>query len=1503
MGTDMAPLPFGIPALDHLMGYSDCSSPDLDHCLRTSTSLTILGQDGTGKSAFALHLASTYRALRHRSLVVSDPMWEDLGPQPLVLYVSSDLKFSAAARMWDNFSLDEPWLRYVPSIPAYDIGFRRAIIDQVYYDLVVKLDPCRPDELAGRIQSLRAHPVPLQPEPRPHFEQSITFVDLSAMSTGDDWLFLTRLASAVPRTPGAPPNLLIVDSVAGLETFVGDRNSFGETMSRRARVAQLVQTAAQDWHTVFVVEEPQPGSHHPEEYVTDTVIHLRRQGGDERARRILEVEKCRGRSFADGEHTFQIRNGKGTSTGSWENPDDQMTFRRPEASADEDRNDFNAYIQVFPSLHYLSKELAGRMTLERKPAAKSNAPFGIRYLDDMLAKEDEDGIRGLPTGSVTSLIGDEGTLKSDLAEQFLRESFAFLPHLLGLMCFAVEEQRKSKKDINVVLKDFPKTHAECIEKHKTEFPHSVARLNDRLTQWLSSYERRRHKLTNVFSDCHRLLREDELNLALCPARQRRPLAPRWDESLYHSLSERNQRETDTVYSLALALMRASSGLLAPVVYISTSDTAADNIADHILKVQRNHLRKVLASHGIDESVYRAPLHRLIERFIIVRRVELADATGPQLWQIINACVTQALTLMGTDPSTLEKRESFPYAGDIRFVLNDLRLIRDTYPSVSADSLFLPTVVFRLRRMGVTALIVDSENGRPDMPLVHTMNGALRSLVDHQIYTWKVPFFGEERVAISVIPPLPGNAAGTIRELKYSSPEDVRQIEVDPNFSLYMGVEEGKPAAVPLEIILYEETPAFAEYIDAEQALFSHAFSPFRVDKPVIRVEKTRDYDGLRDYCHLPTETRLPFTLIFAVDEFWAGSQDSSLRGEGPYLYADLPDQQQKSRYIDSFGLFRDTRQQQKLGQHSANRSARFRQQNGGARCFYDSCLPTKLPTDSSRPPVRLDRIPFTWDFGFLLCNEKQWKNASSVHLPISDGDVKGIWNRLRRSEKRHQRFPAPTQAETRGGPSKAEPGDKRNVSWREFLEACCVVARVEERRTEKRVLPFDLATATPESVSCCLFEIWLSEIAADAVRLRETAKSLGTDNALGQKAAEWSNAAFKDLDMVANGERWSRVGKLYLQDVLCKGKSPSALAYYQGRAHSETGNEAKAGGEAAFASLIIDSPGYSLQLYKTWLLLLEVLDFNKYQDPNRAFELRSDYDPTATSSASRHWYKTACTATASIDAFRNEDGTLSQKTPVRLPGHFSVRGDWFLAVAKGSRSHHLADRALDLLTSRRGNRTRMHLGVGLPTRDILAGPNIELIRTRLFRLTEEGALQEVLYGELLNLGAQWPLSTEDAGNNLREDSGERLGFRWAFRSAFAQYDRQARATQRWIHRMLTWTVRYRNEHRATWKEHSGFAAYDAINGGSLSSGVELGLLEFAQGLDVFIDDLNAASLPDNLRSETVSAHSTAPPVIPEAGGTVAGGAQSAVAVPNADTAGPLGPAFTDCGTYPSYESD
>jgi hypothetical protein len=210
---------------------------------------------------------------------------------------------------------------------------------------------------------------------------------------------------------------------------------------------------------------------------------------------------------------------------------------------------------------------------------------------------------------------------------------------------------------------------------------------------------------------------------------------------------------------------------------------------------------------------------------------------------------------------------------------------------------------------------------------------------------------------------------------------------------------------------------------------------------------------------------------------------------------------------------------------------------------------------------------------------------------------------------------------------------------------------------------------------------------------------------------------------------------------------------------------------------------YRTELYMAWLLLVEVLPMENLSDPEDRFELRlRGADPSAV--ACRHWYKTACQV---AEAFTPETDVVVR----RLPGRFSVRGDWFLAVANGSRSGVLADRALDLLSSRRANFARLQMGVGLPTRRLVRDTNhFRQLRTGLWRFTADGQRNTVKYREVLDVGA----------NNAN--------FFWLWRSSLKDYHYQARVWEKSIVRTLRMWNSVRNTKSAEWMDC--FDLYDKL---------------------------------------------------------------------------------------------
>jgi KaiC/GvpD/RAD55 family RecA-like ATPase len=1630
----VAPLPFGIPQLDQLFNYPGLAAPELKQLTLSRTSLAIVGPDGTGKSVFGLHLASSYHAvLRHRwqknflankannsdGEAVPNRVEVPEGCPPLVLYISTDLRFAAAKKVWDNFYLDYPWQRFSPFASSLDVEFRRRLLAPTPPSVFrVDLEPCTPRDAADGLKKPLLNAVgrhlTAMNSVRDKYasEASVVFLDLASDTTGDDWLFVARLMASLPKHPAAPPHLLVLDSVAGMETLVGERNSFGEEMSRRARIAQLLRAAGENWHTVFIVEEPEQGKHLPEEYVTDTVLHLRRYAEGDHTRRVLHIEKCRARSYALGEHPFEIRDGSGSTTGSWENSDDPFTlpnasFWKSQQHKLDGRPPYNAYVQIFPSLQHLSREFGRQRSLTAPDHdAGRRVPFNIPYLDNMLAKDEKHWRRsdiqtqedsqhtqnekeqrrqyGLPEGSISALIGDEGTRKSCLAERFLTEAFTEFPTTLKEVLRLAQQYKAGLGDTDIL--KFLMDRA-----NEKKLPEIEYRGHGALQKIIRDRDRldlgRRHSgLQDLAQQARwRLLVEEELKdlvSAMSPTtgrgheaivkdeqtgvngERRRPLMRRWDEKFYYEdfnlLAAADPGQAHAAFVLTLSILRISWGFLPAVVFLTTHDHSSEDIARAVICQHEAEIEAILKESRVpNRLVAIAHLRRLLERFIIVRRIELIDATAPQLWHILHQAASDALRLTAHELHDVENSvEPLPYAGRIRVVISDLRLIRDTYPSVAADPLFLPTIVFRLRRLGATTLIVDSSDGRPDMSPSHPMNGALRSLVDHQIYTWKVPFFGEQRVAISVIPSLSGDGSSVIRELRVEMKKDavgenVEDVKVDPHFELYAGLEKGDPQAVPLQVLLYSETPAFEEYIEQERALFAHIFSsvPSAVPgtAPVIQVQKTHDYDGLRDYCHMPIGTRLPYTMVFMVDGYWALGRDSSLQFLNEYLFGELKKERygrvRYDRFMDVFRLYRLTRQrdeedgapalrayqlaletltaealeteaprpdrlaENKLVETSLSRVDFFRQPFNGPNFEYKTRLCPEFPS--------VNRVPFMWDFGFLLCNERQWNNAAGVALPSTlkgkARHVGDVWKKLVRvvalevhdanwkkpdQPKRSlgsDRIRTLSRKQLLGLPTVMPPKHQKRsqVSWREFLEACVVVAKVEEQRTGQRVMPFDLAMSAADSLSCFFYELWFSEILKDANCMRDHAAGVErTRPDLARRARRWADRADWDLGLFSveeyRGQKGMSTpdhpfcdGQRYLQELLGWDARAGCFTTMFGQIGKEWERQFKSCPEESaperFISLYTlgdspdsdfrpgDPPGkYGLQLYKVWLLLLEVMEFGRYYDPERPFELKTDLQPVPTAVAARHWYKTACLASQGDLSAHGGERVVHTQVPVRLPGSFSVRGDWFLAVAKGSRSSRLGDRALDLLTSRRANRTRLHLGMGLPTRDLLEEDTIGNIRTRLTVSTPD-AVHDIYYGHLLRLKGKfairldgkhgdpqrelksvWGYGVDSAGRVKKTDrDSDEDPFYWLQRTGFRDYDRHSLTIRRWVHRVLTWTVQYRYEHRESWE--GGFSAYDQLSRGDFSiKDTYDSFTAFAHALDIFADDLNHCSLREEV---------------------------------------------------------
>ncbi len=613
MNIERAPLRFGIPSLDRLLGKKDDSFEYGFACPPgASTSLCLIGPHGTGKSVLGLHFASSYFA----NFLYGHPA------QARVFYVSTDLTSDLAQQVWSDFSLNRPFGRINP--------FERAGRTRPDQIKTVKLRPMTPygDAPEGKnIAKLLAAPVA---------EKAVTFVDLASASAGDDWGFIHRLIAVLQDSrngqasnENAPLHLVVVDAVDGLETLVGESDAFGERTSRRARIAQMLRTASRKCHLLFIAEEPGEGKQIPEEFVADVVLRLRTVRENAFDRRTVEIQKARGQSHIRGQHPYVIRRGAGSTTGDSPNLDD------PRVSSIGDK--CQAYVAVMPSLHSIMRGIMEKQGDPRPDPNRGFAAFGIPNLDKMLggpkdARED----RGLPCSTVTALIGDAGTHKSALGKCFLfRALYPYLSELLNRSITAYQKRRAGSR---------------------------------RAEDWVKPLEGK-------------------------------PVPP--------------------------------------VILLTTSDIDANGLSKIFLEWTWIEDRGLAETSPKAKTTFMrkcgAALRTIVSEWIICRRFEIHSQTSEIVVHILRMAVWRAQEKIGMGPG-VNSPERYRRSSSIRLVIDDFSILRSMYPTIGNYALFLPFLVFFLKREGISTLVVDTRPGRPDRDATSLLSDDPRALTDNHLYT-------------------------------------------------------------------------------------------------------------------------------------------------------------------------------------------------------------------------------------------------------------------------------------------------------------------------------------------------------------------------------------------------------------------------------------------------------------------------------------------------------------------------------------------------------------------------------------------------------------------------------------------------------------------------------------------------------------------------------------------------------------------------------------------------
>ncbi len=796
--------------------------------------------------------------------------------------------------------------------------------------------------------------------------------------------------------------------------------------------------------------------------------------------------------------------------------------------------------------------------------------------------------------------------------------------------------------------------------------------------------------------------------------------------------------------------------------------------------------KTLERAGLIERLERHLGEKITDRHhVFCRRLEVHTQTGESLFHVISQAVkrAQATLLLELDANGYpkdgsvwqdeEKRRKIGWR--VRLVIDNWTAIRDMYPLVERDPLFLPCLMFFLRREGIATLIVGNEARGFTAQLALKATRRLRELTAMQLFTWRVPYFGESRVAITVTPQQNSGQGSFTRELKvfqnpqtngdkFLRPPHLKnnqswKVAVGRAFELYEGLEKGEdpPRYVPLRVHLYAGSQTAQTYIEDIRFLFEKMTNASEQSPSVICDEDPGNYERLREFTELQGVARYPYTLVLQVDEFWSRSHSMQLQDQHAFLDAETSEVSYRRdnssgsfvvdkvyNYItdDPFHLFQPTEAMHVANIASLEGSEEPLQTKTLRRSDFFSTTGYDLPELLKREP-HVQKVPYAWDFGFLMVNRTAWQGSS---------DHRNTWDQFTTLD---------TDAGATADPGLAMKGGNV-LDWRKLAEQCNDIALARNRslaNNQHHYVPFAVAPEIQETISCLFFEIWASEIDKD---LHSSNGKMGTH---------------------PSGHRHT------IDDVF---------------PHSRE--------EHSIWNLAEILTCFNEEAHRALLIMAALLPPEVMTDENIA---KPQNEGNRIPVAFRTWYSAAHTTQ---EPRRVNDIYI----PARLPGSRSVRGDWFLATARGSRSYQMGERAIDLLTSRRANILRLQYGIGLPVRDAnqLATENDshQELWTPLWHHDEsDNRTHKVKYHELVQLGMR---EGEDA-------------FRWLWRSRIRQYDRHARLLRRWI----CSTLRQSN---SLLDNKPPLEAYNCA-----------GSQRFKDRINSFVESLNRATISDSVRKSSI----------------------------------------------------
>lgn len=413
-----------IPSLDRMFRSdhkTDAANQILEKCpgivLRPMTDgekrvrtiqMALAGPAGTGKSVLALHYAAGFKYFN---------------PDSIVIYISTDLSQQIADKQFQEFGLHSP--ESLIQFPLANLlAGTTSKYPSIYTDGIEAKGGINPAEDP-------VHLVPVQwgqaekewlkiiksrtNEAKP----GIHFLDLQSGATGDDWAYLERFfTSTLPLLAHARDKILIVvDAVEGLDATPGEFDGADVRHKRRQRLAKLLESTSGLAHVIYTLESGDESDESAdEEFVADIVMRLRRQERGDTRRHTLEITKARGMVTEPGIHHLVVRDGTGTFSFEQVNIDDQARTVVEVDNQGNKKTRHRSYVQIYPSLSWVEEGIERSKTAVQSAAQGRIHKFCIDGLDNMLARD----TGGLPAGRVYALVGEVDTFKSRLARSFLR---------------------------------------------------------------------------------------------------------------------------------------------------------------------------------------------------------------------------------------------------------------------------------------------------------------------------------------------------------------------------------------------------------------------------------------------------------------------------------------------------------------------------------------------------------------------------------------------------------------------------------------------------------------------------------------------------------------------------------------------------------------------------------------------------------------------------------------------------------------------------------------------------------------------------------------------------------------------------------------------------------------------------------------------------------------------------------------------------------------------------